>query len=488
MTDPFSITRRAAALGIAGASLSACAREGAIAFPAPVSRQFPDDFIWGAATSAFQIEGALDADGRGRSIWDVFPRDGIADRSDAAVANDSYHRSAEDVDLLAGAGMNAYRFSISWPRVAPDGIVERLYPAGWSGTNQKGLDYYSRLVDGLLARGITPYATLFHWDLPLALQERGGWAARDTAQRFADYAEAVSSALGDRLKHIVILNEPSVHVFAGHVLGIHAPGLRDASLIGAVTHHQNLAQGLAIQALRAGRGDLTIGTTLAVTPSRAAPGGLGLNGMAADGFDAVWNRAYLDPLFKGEYPKVAQGFVAPSVQAGDMEIIRQPLDFLGVNFYSPAYLRFDLMSEAHIAPGAPPTGVELDAFGRHVDPSGLWQLLARVRDEYGNPRVLITENGCSDPFSTGPALLDDQFRITYLRRHFEAVKSAMEAGSDIGGYFHWTLVDNWEWAEGYRSKFGLVAQDRSTGARAPKASYAWFKALAESGVLNSPGS
>ena len=205
--------------------------------------------------------------------------------------------------------------------------------------------------------------------------------------------------------------------------------------------------------------------------------------MAADGFDAVWNRAYLDPLFKGEYPKEARDFVATSVREGDMGVIRQPLDFLGVNYYAPAYLRFDASSDARIALGEAPSGVERDAFGRHIDPSGLWQLLQRVREQYGNPRVLITENGCSDPFSTGPAIIDDQFRIAYLRQHLEAVKSAMEAGSQVGGYFHWTLVDNWEWAEGYRSKFGLVAHDRTSGARTVKASYSWFKALAERGAL-----
>lgn len=443
-------------------------------FPSPGSGQFPPDFIWGCASSAFQIEGALNEGGRGASVWDVFPREAIVDRSDASVANDSYHRYGEDVELLAGAGLKAYRFSIAWPRIAPSGA---------GAANQAGLDYYARLADACLARGVTPYATLFHWDLPLALQEQGGWAVRDTTERFAEYAAIVGERLGDRIKHFVILNEPSVHVFAGHVLGIHAPGLKDANLIGPVTHHQNLAQGLAIQALRAARNDFTIGTTLAVTPSRAARGWPILNDMAADGFDAVWNRAYLDPLLKGTYPKTARDLVEASVREGDMETIRQPIDFLGANYYAPAYIRFDGESDARIALGRVPRGVELDAFGRHVDPSGLWQLLKRVREDYGNPRLIITENGCSDPFSEGPAIVDDQFRIAYLRRHLEAVKSAMEAGSNIGGYFHWTLVDNWEWAEGYRSKFGLVAQDRTTGARTLKASYAWFKALAESGVL-----
>lgn len=454
--------------------------------PAPRERQFPADFLWGVASSAYQIEGALDADGRGRSIWDVFPRERIHDGSDAAIANDSYHRSAEDVALIADADMNAYRFSIAWPRIVPDGVgAMRMMPAGWTGVNRAGLDYYSRLIDALLARGVTPYATLFHWDLPLQLQERGGWTSRDTAQRFADYASVVSETLGDRLKHIVVLNEAAVHAVVGHVIGEHAPGLRDADQLGAVIHHQNLAQGLAIQAMRAGRSDLIIGTTMALMPSRPQKAVVPwLNELAAKGFDEVWNAAFLDPLFKGSYPGAAADMVKDVVLDGDLAITRQPVDFLGVNYYAPSYMRLDANAPSFIAPGDPPEGVERDAFNREVDPSGLYEVLVRLRTGYGNPRVLITENGCSDPFSDGPADLEDDFRIDYVRRHLEAVKSAMEAGSDIGGYFHWTLVDNWEWAEGYRSKFGLVAQDRATGLRTPKRSYAWFSALAQSGVLD----
>lgn len=474
MTEP--ITRRTLALGVAGAALAACSPNGASSFPALTSRQFPSDFLWGVATSSFQTEGALDADGRGRSIWDVFPRERIHDGSDASTANDSYRRFAEDAALIADAGLKIHRFSIAWPRIVPDGDAARV--------NQAGLDHYARVADTHLERGVTPYATLFHWDLPLALQERGGWANHETAQRFADYAAIVSERLGDRLKHIVVLNEAAVHAVLGHVLGIHAPGTTDSSLLGAAIHHQNLAQGLAIQAMRAGRSDLTIGTTMALMPSRPAGGWLGaLHSLAADGFDEVWNGAFLDPLFRGEYPKTALGMVESVLQEGDLAIIRQEIDFLGVNYYAPSYMRFDWGAPSHLGPASPPQGVELDAFGRHVDPSGLHEVLTRLRDQYGNPRVIITENGCSDPFSDGPAVIDDQFRIDYVRRHLEAVKSAMENGANIGGYFHWTLVDNWEWAEGYRSKFGLVAQDRATGVRTPKSSYAWFKALAESGVL-----
>ena len=222
---------------------------------------------------------------------------------------------------------------------------------------------------------------------------------------------------------------------------------------------------------------------MALMPSRGARGITPLNALAASGFDEIWNGAFLDPLFRGAYPGAARDLVRDVVRDGDLAITRQPIDFLGVNYYSPAYMRFDAGAPSFVAPADPPEGVELDAFGRHVDPAGLFETLERVRTQYGNPRVLITENGCSDPFSDGPAQIEDQFRIDYVRRHIEAMKAAMEAGADIGGYFHWTLLDNWEWAEGYRSKFGLVAHDRATGARTPKASYAWFSALAQTGVL-----
>lgn len=468
------LTRRGAALG-ALALAGGCAGERGGPLPQLASRRFPENFLWGVATAAYQTEGAREADGRGASIWDVFPRERIADGSDASVACDSYRRFSEDAALIADAGLGVHRFSIAWPRV---------FPSGGGAANTAGLDHYARVVDAHLERGVTPYATLFHWDLPLALQQAGGWAQRDTAERFAEYAALVAERLGDRLKHVVVLNEAAVHAVVGHVLGLHAPGLADAALLGPAIHHQNLAQGLAIQALRASRSDLIVGTTMALMPSRAAGGLLGaLNHLAADGFDEIWNGAFLDPLLTGAYPEAAQAMVESVVRDGDLAITRQRVDFLGVNYYAPSYTRFDAASPSRIAPAAPPRGVELDAFGRHVDPSGLYETLARVREHYGNPRVIITENGCSDPFSDGPAAIDDQFRISYLRAHLEAVKAAMEAGSDIGGYFHWTLVDNWEWAEGYRSKFGLVAFERAAGARTPKASYSWFKALAESGVL-----
>lgn len=465
----------ALALGGAAMGLSGC-EGGHETDLRPKSRQFPKDFVWGVATAAFQTEGSQTADGRGPSVWDLFEKvpGHVKDRSDATVATDSYRRFQDDVDLIAGAGLSAYRFSVSWSRVLP---------SGEGAVNAAGLDHYSRLIDALLAKGIAPYATLFHWDLPQGLQDKGGWANRDTASRFADYAHAVVDKLGDRLKNYIILNEAAVHAVFGHVLGEHAPGLKDINLLGKVVHHMNLGQGLAMQALRAARVDLQVGTTMALQPCRPAGGSWAVwNRLAADGLDALWNRAWLDPLFKGTYPKDMDDLLKGAIQDGDLNTVRQPVDFLGVNYYAPAYVRLDLSSPSKIAQANPPKGAELDAFGRHIDPSGLFETLDRVRREYGAPKMMVTENGCSDPFGSGPAILDDQFRITYLRRHLEAVLAAREAGCDVRGYFEWTLIDNFEWDLGYTSKFGLVAMDRKTGARTPKASYAWFKALAGNGL------
>jgi beta-glucosidase len=461
----------------AAVGLSGCTPKQA-GLPPLMSRQFPPDFAWGAASAAYQVEGALDADGRGPSVWDEFAaRPGaIIDGSDASLACDSYRRYTEDVELVAGAALQNYRFSVAWPRVQPDGAG----PA-----NSAGLDYYDRLVDALLQRSVTPFVTLFHWDLPLALQKTGGWAARGTSLRLADYAAIVATRLGDRVKRFIVLNEPAVHTVLGHVLGEHAPGLKDAGLLGPVIHHLNLGQGMAVSAMRAARADLAIGTTLALQPARPEGAPLAFwNRPAAEGFDELWNGSFLDPLFNGAYPQTAMPLVEPHLQEGDLSLIRRSVDFLGVNYYSPTTIKLDLGSASRIAPGAPPASVPRDAFGREIDPSGLFEMLERLRTHYGNPLVYITENGCSDPFSDGPAILDDSFRIDYLRAHLEAVKAAMENGARIAGFFHWTLIDNWEWALGYRSKFGLVAMDRQSGVRTPKASYRWFAQLAATGDLD----
>ncbi|MGW0928563.1 glycoside hydrolase family 1 protein [Streptomyces sp. NPDC002644] len=421
---------------------------------------FPPGFLWGASTSAHQIEGAVDA--RGPSVWDVFEaRPGvIRDGSTAAVACDSFHRHREDVALLAGLGMNAYRFSVSWPRVDSPG----------------GLDHYERLVDDLLAAGVRPVPTLFHWDLPAALD----WLDRDTAARFAEYVERVAARLGDRVTTWITLNEPAEHTVLGHALGVHAPGrtlLYDAL---PVAHHQLLAHGLAVRALRAA-GATGVGIAASHSPTWPLTGDEA-DLAAADHYDVLMNRAFSDPLLLGRYPEGLDQLMPGDVDA-DLEVISERLDWYGVNYYAPslvgaptgeksAYGTFDVPAglpfALHEIEGRPRT-----AFGWPVVPEGLTETLTGLRDRYGDrlPPVMITENGCSYPG------LDDQERIAYLDSHLRALHRAMEEGVDVRGYFVWSLLDNYEWNEGYQQRFGLVHVDFDSPerTRTPKASYAWLR-------------
>jgi beta-glucosidase len=359
-----------------------------------------------------------------------------------------------------------------------------VFPTGSGSLNERGLDYYDRLTDALLQRHITPYATLFHWDLPQRLYESGGWMSRDTGERFADYAVAVSHRLGDRLKSFITINEANVHLLLGHLIGSHAPGLHDAKLLGPVTHHLNLAQGRAIQAMRAQRNDLTIGVGLALAPVRPEGGRIHLlNDAAALAFEEVWAGAFLDPLLKGEYPLAAHPMLADVVKAGDMSTIHQGCDFIGVNYYSPAYVKADFSGPSFIGGGKTPDGVAHDASGREIDPNGLQEILTRLTKNYDNPRLFVTENGCSDPVGDRVAIIDDEFRILYLSSHLRAVSGAMDNGSRVEGFFVWSLLDNWEWELGFTSKFGLVAQNVKTGERTPKKSYAWLANIAKTGLL-----
>jgi beta-glucosidase len=445
--------------------------------PASEARQFPSTFRWGCGSSAFQVEGALDVDGRGESIWDVFAkqRGRIKDGSTPSITCNSYYRYKEDAALLSAANLNSYRFSISWPRV---------FPTGSGSLNERGMDYYHRLTDALLEKHITPYVTLFHWDLPQRLYELGGWTARDTGERFADYAAAVTRRLGDRIKNFITLNEPNVHLVLGYVVGNHAPGLHDGNLIGPITHHLNLAQGRAIQAMRAQRSDLTIGVALALSPIRPEGGRIHLlNDIAALAFDEIWWGAFLDPLLKGKYPLAAGRMAADAVKTGDMSTIHQGCDFIGVNYYSVGYVRADFSGPGFLGPGRPPADGNLDASGRQIDPAGLQEVLHRLTKEYSNPRLIVTENGCSDPLGDHAAIIDDEFRIHYLSDHLRSVIQAMDKGSRVEGFFVWSLLDNWEWDLGFTSKFGLVAQNVSTDERTPKKSYAWFAKIAETGLL-----
>lgn len=463
------MTRRALLTGaLAAASLPAPGR-GAERLP------FPAGFLWGTASSSYQVEGR--GDRQADSIWDRFCRAPgmIRDGSNGDVACDQYHRYAEDIRLIAGAGLKAYRFSISWPRVLPEGT---------GSPDPRGLDYYSRLVDALLAANIEPWLCLFHWDLPQALQDRGGWGNRDIANWYAEYAALVAKRLGDRVNRWVTLNEPSVHAILGHGLGQHAPGLTGSGPTLAALHHQNLAHGSGVTALRAiGGTRFQIGTALSLQPSHPAIGNPA-NTEAAAMWDAVWNRASLDPLLRGNYPARLRELFGHLVKADDLARMHQPIDFVGVNYYSPAYLRSDPGHLFGVNWGAAPPGTPMTGMGWPIDPNGLIEVLADLRDHYGNPPVYITENGAC--FTDQPGTrgrVDDRQRTAYLHDHIAAAHRAIAQKANLRGYFAWTILDNFEWAEGYQARFGLVRVERSDLRRIPKASYDWLAEVARANAV-----
>ncbi len=428
---------------------------------------FPEDFVWGASTSSYQIEGAVDADGRGKSIWDIFCRTpGKVKGGDTGdVACDHYHRWPEDVERLQRGGFSAYRFSTAWPRILPTGA---------GAVEARGLDFYDRLVDGLLVRGVKPWLCLYHWDLPQALQDQGGWLHRDIADKFADYARVVAKRLSDRVRHWAMFNEANVHALFGHGIGSHAPGLTGLSNMLAAIHHQNLAQGRALQALRAEHSQLQLGTVINVQPARPSSD-RDEDRRAAERFDAFWNGAVLDPLFKGVYPAVIAAEFAPLVASGDLATIKRPIDFFGLNYYAPTYVADAPQSLLGAWFGAVPTGTRFTAFGWPIDPSGLADALHRLRDRYGNPDIYVTENGAcyDDPVAPDGTVHDDD-RVAYLRDHLAAARRALADGVNLRGYFVWSLLDNFEWAEGYSRRFGIIHVDFASLKRAPKASYQWL--------------
>jgi beta-glucosidase len=428
---------------------------------------FPADFVWGASTASYQIEGAVEEDGRGKSIWDVFSHTpgNVKDADTGDIACDHYHRWREDIDLLSRGNFSAYRFSTAWPRILPSGS---------GAIEQRGLDFYERLIDTLIANGLTPWLCLYHWDLPQALQEQGGWLNRDTCTKFADYARIVAQRLGDRVKHWVTFNEPNVHALFGYGTGIHAPGLKGLPNTFAAMHHLNLAHGHAVEALRAERTDLRLGTVISLQPVRPSSENAD-DRRAAERFDAMWNGACLDPLMKGAYPSAIAADFAALVTNGDLATIRQPIDYLGVNYYSPMYVMRAPQSLFGAWFGTTPAGTRFTALGWPIDPGGLTEELVRLRDRYGNPELYVTENGAcyNDPLSPNGAVQDDD-RIAYLRDHLAAARHALAAGVKLRGYFVWTLMDNFEWAEGYRRRFGVVYVDYKTLKRTPKASYRWL--------------
>ncbi len=435
-----------------------------------------ETFVWGVSTSAYQIEGAYADDGKGPSIWDEFTsRPGrVADGSDGRVATDHLRRSGEDVRLIADLGVDAYRFSVSWPRVMPSGRG-RL--------EQRGVDFYLRLIDALLEVGVEPWVCLYHWDLPLALQERGGWAKRDTALYYADYAERIAHALGSGVKRYFTMNEPNVHALLGHVAGVHAPGVRDLMAGLAAVHHLNLATGFGVERVRSVAPRVPVGTILNL--QGFSPAREGEEHEAAAAFaDVAFNRAFLDPLFRASYPEPVGGLLEAFVESGDLDVCRAPIDMLGVNHYTRLWVLADASAPAGVELVAPPPGSRTTAMGWEVAPEGLVGMLLRLKEEYGNPPVYVTENGAAyaDSQRSSDGTVDDLARVRYLRSYLAAAAEAWRAGCDLRGYFVWTLVDNFEWADGFSRRFGLVELVPGTLERRPKRSYRDFQSIVRSGA------
>lgn len=438
--------------------------------------RFPDGFLWGAATASYQIEGSPLADGAGPSIWHRFSHTpgNIAEGHTGDIACDHYRRWREDLALMKELGLKAYRFSVSWPRVLLEGKGR---------VNEKGLGFYERLVEGLGEAGIEPMVTLYHWDLPASLQDRGGWANREVVGWFSDYASLLFRRLGDRVRLWITLNEPWVTAHLGYATGVHAPGMRDIFAAFRAVHHQLLAHAEAVRALKAeGRGE--IGITVNLGPQHpASPSEEDVR--AAERWDAYLNRLFLDPLFLGEYPGPVLerfGWALPEGWEKDMGRIKEPGDFVGVNYYTRAVVAHDpedpFLRARQVRQEAPHTEM-----GWEVYPDGLYEILTWLRDRYGGPKMYVTENGAAFPDRLEDEGVEDEARVDYLREHFLRAGRAMEEGVDLKGYMVWSLMDNFEWTFGYTKRFGLVYVDYETQRRVVKRSGRWYSNVIASGEV-----
>jgi len=448
-------------------------------------RTFPEEFIWGVATAAQQIEGGFHEGGRSESIWDRFAATPgtITDGSDTRIACDHYHHWREDIGLLRWLGVGAYRFSIAWPRIIPEGR---------GAVNAAGLDFYDSLVDTLLESGIDPFVTLYHWDLPQVLQEKGGWGARDTAKCFVEYTDAVTKRLGDRVRRWVTHNEPWCIAVLGHEEGVQAPGHTDPPEALRVAHHVMLSHGWAAEIIRRNAPDAEVGIVNVHVPAfPASESKADID--AARRFDGSFNRWFLDPIFRGRYPDDAiadrvrlghlKGPDLPFVQAGDMAVIATPLDFLGVNYYSREVVRADEDGEPDSITTVPDE--ELTEMGWEVFPRGLHDILVRINEEYGPENIYITENGAAFEDAVGEdGRIADTRRIEYLRDHLAAVHRALTAGVPLRGYFVWSFMDNFEWAHGYTKRFGLYRVDFETQRRMAKESAFWYRDVIASNSID----
>lgn len=436
---------------------------------------FPEGFYFGAATAAYQVEGGWNEDGKGLSIWDVFShqKNNIRNGDTGDVACDTYHNFQSDIQIMSELGMNAYRFSVAWSRVLPEGK---------GGVNSKGLDYYNRLVDALLAKNITPLITLYHWDMPQALEERyGGFIGRECCYDFADYVSVVVKSLGDRVKHWITLNEPWEHAMMGHFLGEYPPAKHNPWTYFKVAHHELLAHGLAAEQIRDLAPGAQVGITLSQFPAypvRDTPKDRASACLA----DLFMNRFYLDGVFRGKYPDMLWKQLwpfKPHIQPGDMEIISRPVDFLGVNYYNRifAYHAWYIPFFKTWVYRETPANIENSELGPDAYPQGIFELAMRYRDEYGNPVVFITENGCGGADVLEGDRVHDRKRQQYLQAYLTELARAIQDGANVKGYFVWTLMDNFEWTSGYSMRMGLVYVDHKTQKRTVKDSAFWYRDL-----------
>ncbi|MCA0350928.1 MAG: beta-glucosidase [Chloroflexi bacterium] len=450
-----------------------------------VEQHFPADFIWGTATSSYQIEGAVHEDGRGESIWDRFSHTPGKTKfgQTGDIACDHYHRYPEDLDLMRELGLASYRFSIAWPR---------LFPEGKGKINQAGLDFYKRIIEGLHQRHLTPMATLYHWDLPQALQDKGGWMNRDTALRFAEYAEAMYRQLGTSVPFWITHNEPWVAAFVGHFQGRHAPGIKDLPSAVKASHHLLYSHGLATQLFRESKLAGQIGITLNLTPAYPTHD-------TPDDHAAAWrndgygNRWFLDPIFRGSYPADTVEWFNQHhqiemdyVQTGDLAVIQQPIDFLGINYYFPN--RISAADESKFLALVNSSAIGETSFrGWEVVPAAFADLLKRVQRDYGNTPIYITENGSAfaDLKRAADGSVNDGDRMSYLHTHLEAVADAIAAGVPVKGYYAWSMLDNYEWAEGYDERFGIIEVDFATQKRTPKRTARWYQQIVANNGLPS---
>lgn len=434
--------------------------------------RFPSDFVWGTATAAYQIEGAHLEDGKGPSIWDEFcKRKGKIKNGDTGnIACDHYHKMESDIALMKSLGYPSYRFSISWPRVIPDGK---------STVNQKGLDFYKKLIDNLLKNDITPFATLYHWDLPFALHETGGWLNRDTSFYFADYTDLITRVFGDRVKNWITINEPWIIMSTGYVLGVLAPGLYQPFSSLKVAHNLLLAHGLAMQKIRKNSPDSNAGITNALMPVHSNR--IDEDKKARRRADALINTLWLDPIYKGTYPEeIVKNVESQNKKAplqDDLKIISEPTDFLGVNHYSRMIVKnlfFPLYSFLPVTPDYP--GVQFTSMGWEIYPQGIYEILNRLKKDYNNPNIYITENGAAFHESKESGMIHDDNRIQFLKDYMFQIHRAIVEGVNVKGYFVWSLMDNFEWAEGYEKTFGLIHIDRNDPKleRYPKKSAYWY--------------